>query len=261
MASSTEAHKDVRVNFKDSLFSMFMHFTGLQGGQSRVFGINHPTGGGVHILFFISCLRLEIANHTAVLDTAVLPLTDRLMPRIDPFLAALTNMGFYNINVDDDELRLWKELLPALVERCRQWEHRPSCEYMAKAQIPLSVENGQAPLCSCGNGRFPPRFISGIPKWDLVSKYAVRAAISPSFSVPFVEQIFEGDRAEKVADTFGSRCRNCGKGKSSDGVNLLRCSRCSIAKYCSPECQRADWKEHKKLCAKPVLDKMDAVSG
>jgi hypothetical protein len=70
----------------------------------------------MHILFFVSCLRLEIANHTAVLDAAVLPLTDRLMPRIDPFLAALTNMGFYNIKVDDDELRLWKELLPALVD-------------------------------------------------------------------------------------------------------------------------------------------------
>jgi hypothetical protein len=56
MASSTKVHKDVRVNFKDSLFSMFMHFTSLQGGQSRVFGINHPTGGGVHILFFVSCL-------------------------------------------------------------------------------------------------------------------------------------------------------------------------------------------------------------
>jgi hypothetical protein len=30
---------------------MFMHFTGRQGGQSRVFGINHPTGGGVFPAF------------------------------------------------------------------------------------------------------------------------------------------------------------------------------------------------------------------
>lgn len=122
-------------------------------------------------------------------------------------------MGFYNIKVDDDESRLWKEMLPALVERCRQWEHRPSCEYKAKAQIPLSVENGQTPLCSCGNRRFPPRFISGIPKWDLVSKYAVRAAISPSFSVPFVEQIFEVDGAEKVAEYIWQSMSELWQGK------------------------------------------------
>jgi hypothetical protein len=96
----------------------------------------------VHIIFFVSCFRLAIANHTVVLDVAVLPLTNRLMPRINPFLAALTNIGICNISVSDDESKLWKELLPSLVERCRQWEHRPSCEYKAKAQIPLSVENG-----------------------------------------------------------------------------------------------------------------------
>jgi hypothetical protein len=79
MVSRAEVHKDVRLNFKDCLFSMFMHFSGLQGSQSPVFSINHPTGGGVHILFFVSCLRLEIANHTVVLDSAVLPLTDELV--------------------------------------------------------------------------------------------------------------------------------------------------------------------------------------
>jgi hypothetical protein len=249
MASSTEIHKDVRLNFKDGLFSMFMHFSGLQGRQWRVFSINHPTGGGVHMLLFVSRLRLEIANHTVVLDSAVLPLTDQLVPQIRPFLAALSGMGVCHINVGDDESRLWRIVLPALVERCRQWEHRSSCEYKAKAQIPLSVEHGQPLLCSCGNGRLPPRFISGIPQWDLVSKYAIRAAISPSFSVPFVEQIFEVSGAKKGADIFGNRCQNCGK-ESSDGVNLLRCSRCSVAKYCSPKCQRAKWKEHKKVCAK-----------
>src|ERR1700722_15984871 len=38
-------------------------------------------------------------------------------------------------------------------------------------------ENGQPSLCSCKNRTLPPRFISGIQKWDEVSKYAVRAAI------------------------------------------------------------------------------------
>jgi hypothetical protein len=36
---------------------------------------------------------------------------------------------------------------------------------------------------------------------------------------------------------------------------LALCSRCGVAAYCSPECQRADWKEHKKLCGKKKTNK------
>jgi hypothetical protein len=119
MASSTEIHKDVRLNFKDGLFSMFMHFSGLQARQWRVFSINHPTGGGVHMPFFVSYLRLEIAN--VVFDSAVLPLTDQLVPQTRPFLAALSKMGVRHIDVSDGELRPWRIVLPALVGRCRRY--------------------------------------------------------------------------------------------------------------------------------------------
>ena len=213
--------KDVRLNFKDSLFSMFMTFSGLQRKASPVFGISNPTGGGIHILVFVSCLRLDLGNHTVVLDVALLPLNNQLVPRIHSFLAALSGMGLCTINADDDEMRLWKQVIPAWVERCRQWEHRPSCEYMAKSQIPLSLENGQTPICACGDGKLPPKFISSVPKWDSVSKYAVRAAISPSFSVPFVEQVFEPEGAEGLGDANRERCNFCAKDKSSRGANLL----------------------------------------
>ncbi|KAJ6466701.1 hypothetical protein C8R47DRAFT_1025090, partial [Mycena vitilis] len=29
---------------------------------------------------------------------------------------------------------------------------------------------------------------------------------------------------------------------------LRTCARCHVARYCSPECQRQDWKTHKKNC-------------
>ena len=41
-------------------------------------------------------------------------------------------------------------------------------------------------------------------------------------------------------------CKNCRKiGK------MQRCSVCKVAPYCSPACQRADWKAHKPLCKPP----------
>ena len=252
MVPGAEIQKDVRINFKDSLFSMFMHFSGLQGGRSSVFGLSNPTQGGVHVLVFVSCLRLDIANHTVVLDAAILPLTNGLMPHIHNFLVALTDAGICQIQVDSDELRLWKQVIPAMTERCRQWAHRSSCDYLGRSQIPLSVENGQTPICSCGNGTLPAKFISDIPDWDSVSRYAVRAAISPSFSVPFVEPVGPVHGGLGITTPSGPHadlCKVCGRGKSSSGTNLLKCGRCHGVKYCSAGCQRADWKEHKKICA------------
>lgn len=46
-------------------------------------------------------------------------------------------------------------------------------------------------------------------------------------------------------------CFRCHRG--ANGVRmaapLLRCSRCKVAKYCTAECQKADWKVHKQVCA------------
>jgi len=105
-----------QLGFKDSLFSILMHFTGLQGGLEHIFSISDPRGGGVQILLFVSSLRLDLSNRTVVLDAAALPLQDDLMPQITDFLQALTYRGFCTIVADEAELR---HALPAWVERCR----------------------------------------------------------------------------------------------------------------------------------------------
>ncbi|KAL6866581.1 hypothetical protein J3F83DRAFT_761635 [Trichoderma novae-zelandiae] len=43
-------------------------------------------------------------------------------------------------------------------------------------------------------------------------------------------------------------CHFCEKGPPE--VTLKRCAGCSKAQYCSRECQKADWKSHKKTCGK-----------
>lgn len=44
------------------------------------------------------------------------------------------------------------------------------------------------------------------------------------------------------------RCASCHKSESNE-MSLLRCGRCKRQRYCSRECQRADWREHKSDCS------------
>lgn len=53
-----------------------------------------------------------------------------------------------------------------------------------------------------------------------------------------------------MADTASEpRCNKCAKTKSEHGVNLKRCAKCKNPHYCSRDCQKADWKTHKKSCS------------
>lgn len=261
MATPGYIQKDVRINFKDAIFSMFMNFTGLQGPQRmRTQCLFHPEKGGVNIIIFISELRLDVGNRTALLDTVVLPLTHAITPRISKFLASFAQMKNNLIKVDDEELALWKQVIPAYVERCRTWKHLPTCEYNKTSKIPLSTEYAEPFLCSCGNGSVPPNFIKDIPHFNTVCKYSVRAAISPSYAVPFVEKMVSIDDLEKVKKVKDQevksgnkgiqKCGNCERTKHVNGEELAFCSRCRKVKYCSKECQKAAWNVHKKVCVK-----------
>lgn len=44
-------------------------------------------------------------------------------------------------------------------------------------------------------------------------------------------------------------CWNCGK------FGKKKCGNCRVAKYCSKECQRVHWKEHKPICRKVTKTK------
>lgn len=47
----------------------------------------------------------------------------------------------------------------------------------------------------------------------------------------------------------GKICTNCLKKKDEAScTNLFKCSRCKSVYYCDATCQKADWKEHKKIC-------------
>jgi hypothetical protein len=49
------------------------------------------------------------------------------------------------------------------------------------------------------------------------------------------------------------RCGYCAKADVIDGDTLKRCGKCKAIRYCSRECQAADWPNHKKVCRHCIL--------
>jgi hypothetical protein len=91
------------------------------------------------------------------------------------------------MSIEQDEARLWKKALPLFVERSRYtWEHKPSCEYKGGGvfKAPLSLSQGQSPICSCGEGQ-------DVGKLHLhcaaISRFVTRAAIPLLSGMPYVE--------------------------------------------------------------------------
>lgn len=244
-----------RLNFKESLFTMFMLASGLQGGQTGLFAINHPEKGGIHMLIFVSAIRLDGAHASVALDAAVIPFTVDMIKsgELESFLLVLRSLECCTVTVDDHELVLWKKVLPALVERCRNWSHSPVCEYAQPgATIPLSTEPGKQVICGCGAGKLPEHFI-GLPEWETAAKLATRMAISPTYAVPFVEEVVDMETLKRTegpskADDVLLRCRNCGAIQGKSRGALKKCMRCLRVQYCSVQCQKMDWKKHRMEC-------------
>lgn len=181
----------------------------------------------------------------------------------------------YLVNVTDSELKAWKMILPAFVERCQSWKHKAeTCQYVKSGQIPLltGLEDAAMPLCSCSIGHIPKDLVPmvKIPKLEtLLQRYATRVAISPVFSVSYMEPKFTSTArtvlsssraAETIPQTPSTSTNNvraaCGKkgGTAVGGGSRppLQCSRCPRVSYCSQECQEKDWKDGYKIACEKL---------
>ena len=55
-----------------------------------------------------------------------------------------------------------------------------------------------------------------------------------------------------ILDNSDKWCRVCCKTNKHDNINALRCSKCKKVYYCSIECQKTDYKVHKKICQNTI---------
>ncbi|VUC36301.1 unnamed protein product [Clonostachys rosea] len=187
----------VRYCLKDSIFDMIAQFANANEWRSNAFAIG--LDGGAELIIFPAKLRLDLSSRSVVLDAIVLPITDAIAQKHGNFLSLLLDYGVMKPDVGGEEMRLWKETLPAWVERCRTWEHKDDCEYRCANCVPLSTESMEQVLCSCGNGLDLPEFPSpALPDWEEIMKFCVRAAISPVFPNPMVDNVYEHGITEET---------------------------------------------------------------
>ncbi|EDQ98981.1 uncharacterized protein LACBIDRAFT_318427 [Laccaria bicolor S238N-H82] len=230
---------DTLMFVKNTLQSIFVGASGIQGGTvHRLFALRDKKTNNCDTCIFIDEIRYDLAAHTLICDGYVLPLTVRIIKENEKPFASLVHQGkMIHINVLEGEMQAWKQLLPAFVERCRSsWTHGANCEYIAQGRIPLTEDMEADPLCSCGRGKD----VEGMHKvglWKTFAPYVTRVALSPLFAVSYLETVGRDPDARK--------CRVCrGKGKPK----IKECSVCQKVRYCSPECQKKDWKAHKPKC-------------
>lgn len=61
--------------------------------------------------------------------------------------------------------------------------------------------------------------------------------------VPKMAEVLTRGRGERKE----GECGNCGREPGGDRV-FANCARCKKVRYCAQECQKVDWKAHKKMC-------------
>jgi len=224
------------------------------GGNNRhrLFKVRNANTGHV-IILIVDCLRLDTPSHTVVADTCVVPLTHATL-RLDGVQRTMRRISVQNsiglVSVDDAQMKAWWQLLPVLAERCRDWAHSESCEYRIKGVLhDDSPDMERSPLCSCGLGKGLPASVAD-GDWRDMAPLMTRIALSPLFPMAYLETIGTKLRERIKAVVDGKKpdvCLVCGgPGKPQ----MMQCSGCVRAKYCSMECQREDWKTHKIVCAK-----------
>lgn len=258
---------------KCTILTMMMMSSGMQRDsrnvRSKVFALMDKTTGTVDTVFFVNELRFDLVCHTVICDAFILSLSAQIRPIVDPWYQEVVKEKIIAFPLGRDEIRTWKQLLPALAERCRAtWRHTANCEYAVQNTIPLGLDTPSAdPLCSCGRGEDVDGMYR-IATWKNLAPFVTRIALSPLFAVPYLETLHDRERMQRevqnlwasgalgasgefgaAADLYlshwlGPRCAEC----SEPGDDLRKCSRCKAVSYCSEECQKAHWKKHKPAC-------------
>ncbi|RVD88680.1 uncharacterized protein DFL_002856 [Arthrobotrys flagrans] len=255
-SSSTKYVGDLMSEIKETIHMIIIRHLGIQGFKNSTFLLS-CVGVGGYMVIYVKDIRVDLTGQSITADCALIPLEYSILPQLAPHLVHFSKAPIMN---SPEELKAWLQIAPSLVERCRTWKHKPNCEYLRSERVPSSapdLEIGEPLICSCGKGIFPKAFYDDVdPTIKFLLPYATRAALGPLFPPPYskelqslqelIPKISSLDLSKIPHPRQGKRgCALCGKEESGD-LKLMRCSACRKVEYCSKECQKKDWKAHKK---------------
>jgi hypothetical protein len=196
---------------KHTIRSIFASFTGAWGTINHTFGFLRAKDHNIDTFIFVTGLRLDLADHSVVADAFVLTLSEDLV--IAGAINALNTVKEFpllKITLVEEELRVWKQLLPALAERSRVgWQHGIDCKYLSQKGIPSHLGFGTDPLCHCGRGKKTEEFLKR-PEWTPLAPFVTRIKLSPLFGVPYMDKVLS--YVKPVVEGGKRRCDVCNKG-------------------------------------------------
>ena len=193
------------------------------------------------------CQRYVCWGIPRVMEAYVLPFTISKVMSLQSALTRLQESYVLALRLSNEESILWRQMMPALAERCRDWEHGPKCGYKSEGP-PVSLEEGKSPLCTCGEGKISNTDFAKLGKksWGPFAKYVTRIAISPIFPIPYLNPSLSESKKSN-----GSRSKNHGPSSKEifEGVEacencgvidapLKTCNGCKKVKYCGQVCQK-----------------------
>ena len=243
---------DDLVDLKTNIFTLFTVSSGTARspngeitGPKRLFFLDME-GSGIMSIIFVIGFRLDQYDSTVVVDSFVLPLVPEIVEMLCKELDILRRTTGLVLRCTVNEYKLWTGYIRASVERSRTWNHRSNCDGKLRGGLIGDIQ--QYP-CLCGAGKAIHEFNS-VPQWKPFGPFVTRCLFAPLFPVPGMEQVVGTDlMAQMKAETDDKMaCWTCKSTRTPTGTNLLSCKRCSIARYCSKECQKKDWKNHKRSC-------------
>jgi hypothetical protein len=163
-------------------------------------------------------------------------------------MAAFTKSSISN----EQEIRM-KELHTFL--KCVRGDDLDRLISLCEMSFDVETENGDANWGDALLKTMLTHITSGVSDWGITlfgtrifllkNKRAQGKAV---FTSRKTSTVWDSDKHYKISFEISARpiqtCENCDK----KGYDLKKCASCQGVRYCSTQCQKAHWKQHKELC-------------